>query len=86
MQCIRCLGNRGRISVGKGEAQLDVISDEASLAGHIQEGLGQEDLLQQILLRENMVKAWKRVKANKGNAGIDGLTIEQTTEYSKPLV
>lgn len=76
-------GQPGRISVGKGEAQLDVISDEASLAGHIQEGLGQEDLLQQILLRENMVKAWKRVKANKGSAGIDGLTIEQTTEYLK---
>ena len=76
-------GQPGRISVGKGKAQLDVMSDEASLAGHIQEGLGQEDLLQQILLRENMVKAWKRVKANKGSAGIDGLTIEQTTEYLK---
>ena len=77
------LGQPGRANVGEGEPQLDVASDEASLAGHIQEGLGQEDLLQQILLRENMVKAWKCVKANKGGAGIDGLTIEQTTEYLK---
>ena len=41
------------------------------------------DLLQQVLLRGNLVKAWKHVKANKGSAGIDGLTIEQTTEYLK---
>jgi len=77
------LGQPGRANVGEGEPQLDVVSDEASLAGHTQEGSGQEDLLQQILLRENLVKAWKHVKANKGSAGIDGLTIEQTTEYLK---
>jgi len=65
MQCIRCLGNRGGLVSGKGEAQLDVISDEASWRA-IYKKLRTEDLLQQILLRENMVKAWKRVKANKG--------------------
>ncbi|NZD29010.1 group II intron reverse transcriptase/maturase [Escherichia coli] len=30
-----------------------------------------------------MVEAWKRVKANKGSAGADGLTIEQTVEHLK---
>lgn len=30
-----------------------------------------------------MVEAWKRVKANKGNEGADGLTIEQTVEHLK---
>jgi RNA-directed DNA polymerase len=76
-------GQPGRTSGGKGEPQLAVASDEASSAGHIQEGSGQVDLLQQVLLRGNLVKAWKHVKANKGSAGIDGLTIEQTTEYLK---
>ena len=28
-----------------------------------------------------MVAAWKHVKANKGSAGVDGLTIEQTIEH-----
>ena len=40
-----------------------------------------ERLLGQALARENMAAAWKRVKANKGSAGVDGWTIEQTAEY-----
>jgi RNA-directed DNA polymerase len=35
-------------------------------------------LLEAVLTRENLQAAWKRVKANKGAAGVDGLDIEQT--------
>jgi RNA-directed DNA polymerase len=35
-------------------------------------------LLEAALTRENLQRAWKRVKANKGAAGVDGLDIEQT--------
>ncbi|BCH26638.1 group II intron reverse transcriptase/maturase [Mesorhizobium sp. L-8-3] len=35
-------------------------------------------LLEAALARENLQAAWKRVKANKGAAGADGLSIEQT--------
>ena len=35
-------------------------------------------LLEAALTRENLQAAWKRVKANKGAAGVDGLDIEQT--------
>lgn len=38
-------------------------------------------LLEAALTRENMVKAWKRVKANKGSAGVDGITIQDAVEY-----
>jgi RNA-directed DNA polymerase len=32
-----------------------------------------EDLLERIVARENMLLAWKRVKANKGAAGMDDM-------------
>lgn len=55
--------------------------DEPLSASHDPEGLGRADLLQQVLPRGNMVEAWKRVRANKGSAGADGLTIGQTAEH-----
>ena len=73
----------GRPAGGSGEAASNPGRGEAPLASHGDEGLGREDLLSQVLSRENMVLAWKRVKANKGSAGVDGLTIEQTAEGLK---
>ena len=32
--------------------------------------------------RENLRQAWKRVKANKGAAGVDGLDINQTARWA----
>jgi group II intron reverse transcriptase/maturase len=57
--------------------------DEARLARPETEGLGRDGLLTQALARANLVRAWKRVKANRGSAGVDGLTIEATAEYLK---
>ena len=37
----------------------------------------------QALARENLQRAWKRVKANKGAAGVDGLDIARTGEHLK---
>ena len=33
-------------------------------------------MMEQILDRENLAQAWKRVKANKGAPGIDGMTVD----------
>ena len=41
------------------------------------------ELLEKILDRNNMNRAFKRVKANKGAAGVDGMTIEEAFDYLK---
>ena len=38
-------------------------------------------LLERVLSRENMQRAWKRVRANKGAAGIDGMSIEEFPDF-----
>lgn len=40
-------------------------------------------LMEQILSRENMKLAHKKVKANKGAAGIDGISVDDVDEYLK---
>ena len=40
-------------------------------------------LLEAILERDNLNRAYKRVKANKGAAGIDGMTVEEALPYLK---
>ena len=40
-------------------------------------------LMNQILSRENMKMAYKKVKANKGAGGIDGISIEDVNKYLK---
>lgn len=70
----------GRATVGDGEAVSGVVSDEARPTRHDTGNAGQA-LLEQALARENMQRAWKRVKANKGAAGVDGMDIAQTGRY-----
>jgi len=44
-----------------------------------------ERLLERILSKENMAVAWKRVKANRGAPGIDGIAIEQFPDHTRPF-
>ena len=38
-------------------------------------------LMERCVERENMLKAWKRVKQNGGSPGVDGLSVEETGKY-----
>ena len=74
-----------RAGVARGEAVRDPVRDEAcgppgahQGTGLAKEKAGPGGLLDAALTRENLQAAWKRVKANKGAAGVDGLGIEQT--------
>jgi RNA-directed DNA polymerase len=76
-------GQPGRTGTGGGETASRAVRDEAALARQAQTGCGADDLFEQALARENLAAAWKRVKANKGSAGVDGRTVQDTGEYLK---
>lgn len=41
----------------------------------------EHSLFEEVLASENLQKAWKQVKANKGAPGIDGMTIEEFPQF-----
>jgi len=42
-----------------------------------------DNLFDRALQRENILKAWQRVRANKGAAGIDGMTVDAFPAWAK---
>jgi RNA-directed DNA polymerase len=70
----------GRTGEGGGEAASGLVSDEARRPRREPGNTG-PGLLLAVLARENLQRAWKRVRANKGAAGIDGLDIDQTAAH-----
>jgi group II intron reverse transcriptase/maturase len=56
------------------------VSDEALRPQGDPESAGQ-GLLQRAFARGNLQRAWKRVRANQGAAGVDGLDIDQTAAH-----
>ena len=76
-------GEPGRIAGGRGEAAPEAVRDEARTARHETASPGRDGLLLQALAKANMEAAWKRVKSNRGSAGVDGLSIAETAEHLK---
>src|SRR6516164_2455015 len=80
----------GRLDVVKGRTDKesndpapDKRADEASRRGELKcrrgekhRGSQERSMMEQILSPENLRLAWKRVRANRGAPGIDGMTIE----------
>src|ERR1700741_3829237 len=73
----------GRAGGTRGEAASMPVSDEACGPRHESGDTG-SSLLMAALTRENLKQAFKRVRANKGAAGVDGLDIDQTSRHRAP--
>src|SRR5690606_22961380 len=69
-----------RAGVACGEAAVDPASEETNGPRRGNEHTGSA-LLHAALTRENLQAALRRVRANKGAAGVDGLDIAQTAHY-----
>ena len=75
-------GKPGRDGAVTGETRREASSDEAGCPRHDPSHMG-SGLLQEALTRENLQLALKRVRSNKGAAGVDGLGIDETVEHLK---
>ena len=62
----------------KGEPRALPVGDEAQSGRHDPKDTGNQRLLDAALVSGNLARAWRRVKANKGSAGIDGRSITDT--------
>lgn len=51
------------------------------ISGFVDNASAYDDLLERMLERNNMTNAWKRVKANNGAAGVDGMSITEASSF-----
>jgi RNA-directed DNA polymerase len=71
------------VAESRGEA-LDAEPEEAEplVAKPVPESpASAEQLMEEVCDRENLEKAWKRVRRNKGGPGVDGMTIDDAKDY-----
>ena len=65
----------------KDSAEHEGYAGAQSVGGRESRESDSTDLLERILSRENLNRAYKRVKANKGAPGIDGMTVEDALPW-----
>jgi len=67
---------------GRGGTSLDT-GRERQASAAVEETSRPETtmLLEEVLRRENLITAYRRVRANKGAPGIDGMTVETLKPY-----
>src|SRR5881398_316018 len=68
--------------VGQGETPVSGYQGtEPFVAKPTTESPAAEQLMEEVCERENLVRAWKRVRQNKGSPGVDGMTIDDAKDY-----
>ena len=59
------------------------VESQARAAREEQPGDEKQELIQEMLRRENMLKAYQRVVRNGGAPGVDGMTVEDLMPYCR---
>lgn len=87
----------GRLDVGKGRTdrersnhRTDTAADDAGRPGCGESrrdgkhgGVQEQTMMEQVLSPENLHAAWRRVKANAGAPGIDGMTVDEFPAFAR---
>ena len=66
---------------GRGEAPRVERSGQASSATTETERPGTGSLMEEVLARPNLLRALRRVRKNKGSAGVDGMTVDDLSDW-----
>jgi group II intron reverse transcriptase/maturase len=75
------LAKAGLVTGSRGEAPTARRSEEAPSAAREKDGSGLRLAMEAVVERGNLLEALKRVKRNKGSAGVDGMTTEELAPY-----
>ena len=67
--------------VGGGTAEIPGRERQASTARSAETSDGAPGLLEEVLCRENVMAAYRRVVSNAGAPGVDGMTVEDLMPY-----
>lgn len=73
------LENKGCLQ--RNSAERDEYAGAQSIENREAEEADGAEMLEMILSRDNLNRAYKRVKANKGAPGIDGMTVEDALSW-----
>ena len=81
---------KGRTNEEGSDPATDKRADDAGRRGQLERQGGgkhgtprEQTIIEQILDPENLAAAWKRVKANKGAPGIDGMTVGDFPAFAR---
>lgn len=64
-----------------GEARTNERSGEAQTVTHGDERSGTDQLIEQMVARDNCIQALRRVRKNKGSPGMDGMSVGDLSKY-----